>query len=271
MSNLKDKNFGENFLHKIKELKISPKPKWQFLLKNSFIWFLGIFSLALGSISTSLIFFMIRGEDAGVYSRAGGNLLEALLFIIPFFWIICLAVFAVLVYYYVKHTKKGYKYSTTKIILVIIAVSLIFGGVLNAFGLDRVIDDILGERAPLYDKVINPRLNYWANPEGGRLSGLVISQPSPLEYHLIDRAGEDWLTLLPSDDDDEKMVVGYPVMLMGEKIGDHEFMVKEILAVGPGRGFFKRPRPEGAPRNCEKNKDNKDRPCDLLPPPPFDD
>jgi len=266
MSNVDDKDFGENFLHQIKEKHILPKPKWQFLLKNFVIWSLGFFSLILGAASMSLIFYMIGNEDVGAYGRAGSNLLEALSFIIPFFWVICLAIFALAVYFYVKHTKKGYKYSTKKIILIIIGASLILGAIFNAIGLDRVIDDVLGERAPFYDQVINPRLKYWSDTENGRLTGLVISQISPLEYGLIDRQGEDWVTLLPAEETDDIMVVGRPVMLVGAKIDNHKFMIKEILPVGPGRGFFKRPRPnrDRATTTC------KNKACDFIPLPPPD-
>ena len=93
MINLEDKDFNQNILEKIKAEKISPKPKWQFLLKNSLIWTLGAFSLILGAISTSLVFYMMTGEDSGI--GRGPNVLEALFFVIPFFWIICLTIFAV--------------------------------------------------------------------------------------------------------------------------------------------------------------------------------
>ena len=177
----------KSVLHKIKEEKILPKPRWQFLLKNSIIWGLGVFSLILGAISTSLIVYMINGDDAGAYDRAGSGLLESLLFIIPFFWLICLGFFAFSVFYYIKHTKNGYKYSAKKIILIIVGGSLVLGGLLNLLGIDKAIDDVLGERAPLYDRVINPRFNYWSSPDSGRLTGLVVAHPASMEYDLVDR------------------------------------------------------------------------------------
>ena len=263
MSTLKDEDFSEDVLQKIKQEKLSPKPKWQFLLKNSIIWGLGVLSLALGSVSMSLVFYMIKNDDAGAYGRAGSNILETLLFVIPFFWIICLTIFALAVYFYIKHTKKGYKYSAKKIILVIIGASLILGGIFSILGLGRVIDDVLGERAPFYDRVINPRLDYWSNPENGRLTGLVILKVSPTEYKLIDRSGETWATLLPDEKTGEMMVVGRPVMLVGEKVSDHKFMIKEILPVGPGRGFFKRPHLDATPRMCEPKPGDDFIPCDT--------
>jgi len=263
MNSLEDKKFEEDFLHKIQNDKITPKPKWQFLLKNSIIWGLGAFSLILGSISMSLIYFMISNEDSGVYQLSDNNIWDTLLIVVPFFWIICLAVFAFAVYYYIKHTKKGYKYSANKIILTILAASLLFGAALDVFGLDRVIDDTLGQRAPYYDRVINPRLNYWSNPDNGRLTGLVVTEVSPVEYDLVDLGGEIWVTLLTDEDQSGVMVVDHPVRLVGKNLGDHKFMVKDILPVGPGRGFFRRPLPPRRPIPCEINSDTNSSSCDL--------
>lgn len=254
MTNLEDKNFVENVLHKIKEEKITPKPKWQFLFKNSLIWTLGIIALILGAISTSLVFYMVTGEDVGL-GRNGGSIFEALLFVVPFFWLICLAIFALAVFYYIKHTKKGYKYSARTIILAIVVISVVFGGALSALGVDRVIDDVLGEKAPMYDRVINPRMDYWSNPTSGRLMGMVVSEEKPITYYLVDRNGEAWVTQVQEEEEGDKIEVGYPVRLVGEKTGDHSFMIKEVMSVGPGRGFFKRPMPE----MCNKNK-----PCDKM-------
>lgn len=262
MTNLEDKNFNDNVLHKIKEEKLSPKPRWQFLLKNILIWSLGIGSLILGAIATSLVFYMVTGEDAGV-GRGGANPLEALLFIIPFFWLICLSIFALMVYFYIKHTKKGYKYPAKKIILFIVGASLLLGVVVSVLGLDRMIDDTLGERAPFYDRVINPRLEYWANPENGRLTGMVVSQNSPMEYNLVDPRGETWTLILTSDDDyNDKILVDHPVRLIGQTIAEHRFVIKEVMSVGPGRGFLRRTMPPKIPHGCKLNNGGV---CNLEP------
>ena len=260
MTNLEDKDFNQNILEKIKAEKISPKPKWRFLLKNSLIWTLGAGSLILGAISTSLVFYMMTGEDSGI--GRGPNILEALFFVIPFFWIICLAIFAVSVFYYIKHTKKGYKYSAKQIILFIVAASLLLGGLLNLIGVDRLIDDELGERAPFYDRVINPRLDYWSNPDSGRLTGMVISQEDVDTYNLIDRNGEVWVIAF-TNDSHEEILIEHPVRLIGKKVAEHQFIIKDVMSVGPGRGFFKRPHPGGLPKvmpiPCHSNTDK----CDL--------
>ena len=261
MTNLEDNNFNSNILQKIKEEKIIPKPKWQFLLKNSIIWTLGILSLILGAISTSLIFYMLTGEESG-FGPGGPRNFEALFVIVPFFWIICLAIFAISVFYYIKHTKKGYKYSPKIIILAIIVISLVLGGALSALGVDRLVDDVLGERAPMYNHVINPRLDYWSNPEDGRLTGVIVSEEKLVTYYLIDINGETWVTQVQDKNDSDKIKIGHPVRLIGEKVGDHSFDVKEVMLVGPGRGFFKRPMPPMIPGMPLPTMCNKNKPCD---------
>lgn len=259
MTNLEDKDFNVNVLQKIKAEKLTPKPKWQFLLKNSLIWILGVLSLILGAISTSLVFYMIIGEEPG-FGPGGPGIFEALFIIVPFFWIICLAIFAISVFYYIKHTKKGYKYSAKQIIVVIIGASLVLGGLLNILGIDRLIDDVLGERAPFYDSVINPRLDYWSNPENGRLTGLIVSQKDAVTYYLVDRGGETWVVMTTSEQDD-KILIDYPVKLIGKKIGEHGFSATEVLLVGPGRGFFRRALPPGMPHPCHPGENIRN--CDL--------
>lgn len=242
MTNLEDKDFNNSVLQKIKEEKITPKPKWQFLLKNSLIWTLGVLSLILGAIATSLIFYMLTGEESG-FGPAHPRNFEALFVIVPFFWIICLAIFAVSVFYYIKHTKKGYKYSPKLIVLGTLVISLILGSGFSAMGVDRLVDDVLGERAPMYDRVINPRLDYWSNPEEGRLTGMVVSKEGVNSYILIDRSSESWLVKTVEESDSKKIKISRPVRLVGKKVDSHIFIVEEVMSVGPGRGFFKRPMP----------------------------
>ncbi len=246
MINLEDKDFNINVLQKIKEEKLTPKPKWQFLLKNSLIWTLGVLSLILGAISTSLIFYMLTGEESG-FGPGSPRDLESLFVIVPFFWIICLAFFAVSVFYYIKHTKKGYKYSPKLIVLGTLIISLFLGSTLSSLGVDKLVDDVLGARAPMYDRVINPRIDYWSNPNSGRLTGMVISQEDKNIYKLIDKNSETWIAETKEEDDAKKIKVGRPVRLLGKKTGNHIFLVKEVMSVGPGRGFFKRPMPPMIP------------------------
>ena len=262
-----DKNFGEEILHKIKDEKLQPKPRWQFLLKDYVVWGIGALALFLGAISMSLIFYMSRYADLGLYNRAGGRLWEKLFLIFPFFWIICLLFFVFVMFYNIKHTKKGYRYPLPLILAFIISASVILGGVFYSVGFGERIDDELGRRAPFYDRVINPHVDFWSQPERGRLTGMVVSKTDDDEYVLVDRGQGEWNIIISDakQSPNAKIEVGKPVRLLGKIESGHRFEVAEIISMMPGKGFFEHlgptsqiPRslsvPSGRQNECQQFK-----------------
>lgn len=251
----KDGNFSREILTNIREHKILPRPKWQFLFKNIVLWVLGFLALFFGAISISLIIFMLRYNEWSFYSRMGAGPTEFLLLVVPIFWIICLLIFIVLVYLNFKKTKHGYRYRPLIVIATAVGASIILGLGFNALGTGQRIDKILGRRAPLYDSVINPRLRFWSNPMQGRLSGLIISRESEGSYVVVDNNSVEWNVLYTMDDDkklievrkimnmdDEiyNIVVGRPARFVGEMTAEKEFKAKEMIPFHPGREFFQR-------------------------------
>ena len=270
-----DNNLSEEILTNIKEHKITPRPKWQFIFKSYFVWTVGFLALFFGAISISLIIFMLRYNEWSSYRHIGAGPLEFLLLVVPIFWIICLLIFVVLIYFNFKQTKHGYRYKPLFIVASAVALSVILGYGFFSLGLGQKIDAILGRRAPLYDSVINPRLRFWSNPAAGRLSGLIVSQESDSNYILVDDNNVEWRVnyieandekLLEAkkagvSDDDTSIAVGRPARFLGEKTGDKEFKAKELVSFHPGREFFYRfenghlPRPNSStPEQADKNK-----------------
>lgn len=237
-----DKNFGEELLHKIKDEKIKPKPRWQFLLKNYVVWGFGVLALVFGALSTSIIFFMLRLSELENFGRAGAGPFDFLIFIIPLFWIICLAVFTAIVFYNFKHTKKGYQYSPLLILGGVISASILIGGLLFAMGFGKKVDDALGEHVPFYDRVMNPHIRFWSDPEHGRLMGLVAGSSKDEEYFLVDMDHKRWIVYTKDAKKirDAKIEVGRPARFLGQKKSDNEFKAGEVLPDPPGRGFFNR-------------------------------
>lgn len=250
-----EENLSQEILSNIKEHKITPRPKWEFLFKNYFIWTIGFLALFFGAVSTSLIVFMLRYNEWSSFSRLGGGPVEFLLLVVPIFWIISLAIFIILVYFNFKKTKHGYRYNHLLIVGGAIVLSIILGFGFFALGLGQRIDALVGRNAPLYDTVINPRMHFWSNPEAGRLSGLVVAQDSEADFVVVDNNNNEWKVNYVAEED-EKLVamkksgfgddevfniaVGRPVRFIGEKIIDHEFKAKELVPFHPGREFFRR-------------------------------
>jgi uncharacterized membrane protein len=261
-----DNKFDQEIFDKIKGKKIAPIPKWQFLFRNYVVWAFGLFSLILGAIAVSLILFMSSHDNLDFYRRAGGQPLEFLFLVIPIFWIVCLAVFIALVYYNIKHTRKGYRYSPAVIFLVVVGISVFLGGIFHILGLGEPIDDILGRRAPFYDRIINPRMHFWSNPETGRLMGLILAQTEEGKYTLVDQNRQEWsvLTAGVKMDGEAEMKIGQPARLFGETITDHTFKAAEILPFGPGREFMNRFRPGEMPLLPEMSQEGFFRPGEMM-------
>ena len=266
-----DKNFPQEILDNIKDHKISPRPRWQFIFKNYFIWTIGVLSLFFGAVSISLIIFMLRYNEWPTYQRIGAGPVEFLLLVVPIFWIISLAIFVILIYFNFKNTKHGYRYRSFLVVISAVSLSVILGCGFFALGLGERIDMLLGRRAPLYDTLINPRLRFWSNPDAGRLSGLVISEEGNHNYILVDNKNKEW-TVNYSPEDDKKLIeakagaklggaisatksfldggtdldesltiaIGRPARFIGKKVDDKDFAAQEIVPFHSGHDFFYR-------------------------------
>lgn len=234
-------DFDEKLIAKIKGENIAPRPRWHFLLKDYAVWVSGALSLLVGGAAISVIIYLLKYDDAvfRVLPRAGWW--EIILLTLPYFWLLFLGLFIFILYYNLKHTQRGYRYPVWLIISASIVMSGILGGVFHSLGLGERIDRTLGRRAPFYDRVFNPQVDFWSRPEEGRLAGLVSGREGRY-ISLVDRNREAWIARLAIGDGypEEFIAVGEPVHLVGKIAGDHQFIAERVLPAGPGRDFFRR-------------------------------
>ncbi len=219
-------DLSQEVLQEIKDKNIKPKPRWQFQLKNWLIWLLGALSLLFGALTFTLILYFLSGNKNGEHLRAW-------LMTAPFFWLIIYAIFGLLVYYHIKRTKDGYRYQYGTVMLAILTLSVLFGISFYRAGLGARLDDQLC-RSPWYATVFNPRLGYWAQPESGRLSGLVVLDEGNGVYRLIDQENKQWLISTETE-----LVAGQVVRLSGLASGQASFEVQEAATLGPGQGVYR--------------------------------
>lgn len=250
--------FNKEILEKLQELKIKPRARWHFLLKNYAIWISGVLALLIGAASVSVIIYLSSYNDFGIRQDINKSLGEMLLLTLPYFWLIFLGIFVFIVYYNLKHTKTGYRYSIGLVVTVAVVASIFLGGIFYAAGLGQELDEVLGQKAPLYGEMINPRIDFWSNPEEGRLVGIIISQTGDEDFVLIDKDRQEWLVKIEGDDFTAPPLAGAPLRLIGEKKSDNVFEVFKVMPMMPGRGFFKRmnggphPPAPGNPRMMER-------------------
>lgn len=228
----------QQILEKIKNESLSPKPRWHFLLKERLVWTLGVLALLVGAAAVSVMLYLAKSNEWFALAEGDRSFAAWLLLSLPYFWIVFLSLFLWLLSYNLKHTRSGYRYPAILIALAAILASVILGGVFFALGLGAKIDDILGRQAPLYDRVFNPHIDLWSQPEEGRLLGLVVALTDEEHFLLADRNRGEWQVV--NNDDDDLVIIGQPIRVVGRISGEREFTATKILTMKPGRSFFKR-------------------------------
>ena len=236
------KTLGEKVLATIKDKKIHRKARWKFLLHDYMIWFFGFISLLLGSSALSVMIYMMRHNGWEDYSYVDDNFLRFIVITLPYFWVLFLGFFIFISDYYIKKTKKGYKYRLSLVILASIFINIFLGLFFYKIGVGEAVDDILGERAPFYSEFINPNMRLWNQPELGLLSGKINKVNSQYEFELKDIDNKNWVVF-----HDNYMVMpvtlikeGLRVNLLGEMMSSDSFRVENIKPMCAGRGFLNR-------------------------------
>lgn len=259
-----DNNFAENLLEKIKLDKIAPKPRWHFLLKNYVVWIFGTLSLIVGSAAMSVIIYLLKYNDWEMGFKTDGGFWAFFLITLPYFWIVFLSLFVLVLYYNIKHTKSGYRYPASYIVIFAVFASIILGELFFLFGLGEEIDDVLGQKAPLYAQMFNPQLDFWFQPEEGRLAGLAVISEGKMS--VVDPSGKVWEIATTSETlENAFLLPGQPINLMGKVSSDNIFNADFIKTPRSGRAFMQRPGHVpgqefcGVENSCEFNQKFKNK------------
>ena len=227
---------------KIKKENIVPKAKWQFLLKNNLLWTMSVLVIFIGSLATSVTLFLLTDNDWDIYKYTDKNLLESILLVLPYFWLLIIFIFILLAYYNVRHTTDGYKYRSYAIILASVLMSLIAGAIMFYAGLGTKIDNIFSDKVPYYNNLVNHKTDMWLRPNDGLLAGKII-EIDDYKISLIDFNNKTWLIKINSSTvikGKSKLQVGGKIKLIGKAdINSNNFIANEIRPWGnnAGKGY----------------------------------
>jgi len=190
-----DSNLSRNVLDEIKKKHITPKPRWEFLLKDSAVWTAGIACLIIGGLATSVIIYMLRNDDLDALSEAGEGTVDVILIALPYFWILTLAAFILIAHYNFKHTKGGYRYRIPTVAVAVVFISAVLGVFFYDIGAGRAIDLVLSDKVPTYQRFLHPRARMWSRPEKGIIAGTVVEITDSLSFRMRDLRDKDWIVL----------------------------------------------------------------------------
>lgn len=226
-------NLGDRVLRKIKKECICPKPRWQFLLKDYFVWLLFLISLIIGSLAFCVSLHIFFTNDWDLYQYLHTSFVGHILVSIPYLWLIFLAVFVLIAHYNFKHTKSGYRRETYFIVGLGVVGSLILGAFLYTLGAGEKIEDFVATSVPEYEKLTccSARKDIWVQPTRGLLAGKIVSVLDERNFALKDFYGFAWQ--IQEDDDTleyEPLQIqpGEDVKIIGEKKQDFVFWAREI-------------------------------------------
>jgi heme/copper-type cytochrome/quinol oxidase subunit 2 len=226
-------NLGDKVLRKIKEECICPKPRWQFLLKDYFIWFLFLISLLLGSLAFCVALYTLSTNDWDLYQYLHTTLVGHILISIPYLWIIFLIIFVFIAYYNFKYTKSGYRRETYFVVGLSVVGSLFLGAFLHTLGVGEKIEEFVSVSVPEYEMITccSARKDIWVQPARGLLAGEIVGVIDERNFELKDFLGSNW-QIQESDDTLEyeplQIQLGEDVKIIGEKKQDFVFWAREI-------------------------------------------
>lgn len=183
----------EKIIEEIKNRGIAPKPRWHFLLKRSVLWSLTAISTALGGIAVAVIIFIFIDNDAGARAYLNESIFMDLLETIPYLWFGTLLLIIGITQYAVRHTKFGYRYTTIRIVGVVIVSSVLLGIALNTLEVGERVQDFLALKVPYYKELVSTSKDVWSRPEKGLLGGNITDVISSEEFKLTDFQSKDWL------------------------------------------------------------------------------
>lgn len=216
-------------MERLKKEGVRPISRWRFFLKKILIWGLVLLVSMLSAISLAVIFFLIFQFDWNI-PRMRGEIFFFGFRVLPYFWIMLAGLLIFGVYEAVRHTKNGYRYNLTMIILITLGLSFGIATLAHFGGIGKRADVTARRNIPAYGNIVRDMSDQWSNPENGFLAGEIYSS-NPSQIEIEDLEGENWKINI----DDQTLIMpravignGEGVKIIGEKSGDNEFEASEI-------------------------------------------
>lgn len=223
-----------SILGRIDEEQIVPCPRARFMFTNGFFSFASLVSVAIGAVAVAVTIFTTLNSGWEYYEMTHTNLLTFTFNIMPYLWIVVVALTALLGYFNIRHTKRGYKYPLYIMVLGIVGSSLVGGVTLYVLKVGSSVDFMIGNAFPeQYRSAVTYQKEMWHKPEAGRLFGMIATTTEDhLEFKDIE--GNVWQvnTLALKPFDESLMIQEREVRLIG--VLDAETMTIDGCAVLPG-------------------------------------
>lgn len=238
-------NTSNKILSRIKDENIKPIPRWRHTSRNVLLWIAFLLSVLLGAVAFSIILFSIQQIEFNLIAHMTHSRFEMWLSLLPFLWIISLIVFLFVSIFGLKKTKKGYKFSITRIVIGSAVLSILFGAGFFIGGGAKWLENRFAMNLEFYEGINEKKVKMWTLPEEGYLSGVIVSigdstlQMQDFESNIwtIDITEAKIFTIVKLEKDEK-------IKLIGQKVSALYFMAEEVR---PWGGYGQNGKGRGRP------------------------
>jgi hypothetical protein len=233
------RDIKQSVLDLIEGKKVTPKPKWAFLLRDGFFWSSSLLVIVLGSLAVATTFAIVATSDWDIIEQLDHTYLGFMFVSLPYVWIVLVALFFFLADYYIRHTKRGYTYSPAKLVGGIVGASVLLGFFLFHIGAGTVIDTGLAAHMESYERFGNRRTRNLIAPKQGILAGRLVEKSAD-EWEVEDAWHNEWDVDIARARifGSEYIVTGHHVRIVGQRheSGNYIFIAEEIRPLRPPHG-----------------------------------
>lgn len=229
---------SDQLIEKMKLQNIKPKPGWHYTAKTIFSWFAFITSVLLGAFAFSIVLFSIQQIEFDLIAHMSHSYIEFLMGLVPFFWIISLIVFLIIAMVGIKNSKKGYKFSYSRIIAFSASFSILLGTLFFIGGGAQWLEHAFSVQVGIYESVQDKKIKMWNKPDEGYLGGTILKLTEE-SIELEDFNNQTWLIDIGQANVSPNVLLVEKEMIkiIGEITSDDNFLADYIKPWGgqPGK------------------------------------
>ena len=221
---------SSKILDKIKKEKVTPKPRWYFVLMHTLLGTAVLSSIFFGGIAVAIVIRHFMLTDWEMARQFAGGSIRSFIMLVPYIWIIFIGITILLADLLFKHTKKGYKLQPWKLVAGSIAISLILGGLFYVTKADKPIEEGLRNNLPPYQQWQIRKSQIFIAPEKGVLAGTISKINSEDKWIVIDFKDRQWFVDISKAQKPMrlKFEIGMDVGMIGEAIEEDLFKAFRI-------------------------------------------
>jgi hypothetical protein len=188
------KPLKDALFERIESEHVCPRSRLFFQSRECVVWFVWFFSIVVGALAVAVSLFVVTHRQYELYEATHENFFTFIVEVLPYVWFFVFGLMAYLAVYNLRHTKHGYRYPVSIILLSSVILSFAGGSALQMFGLGYTFDNVLGQQMPMYTSQGKLEQRLWQMPSDGRLLGRqVLATVTPTTTIIFeDMNGQRW-------------------------------------------------------------------------------